>query len=138
MAAVGEKPVRALAWAVALSVVLLALRLRLSALVGFGDSEALYAAYALHPQPAYLDHPGLVGSLARLLGGGGAPSALSAHRFTSVASTLIPWLGLGAARAAGARRERAHLTFFALALLPEMSIGLFALNPDLLLAALWL
>ena len=28
---------------------------------GFGDSEALYACYALHPQPAYLDHPALIG-----------------------------------------------------------------------------
>jgi hypothetical protein len=121
-----------------LSVLLLALRLRLSELVGFGDAEALYAAYALHPQPAYLDHPGLIGVIARLLGAGAAPSPLVAHRFTALAATAIPWIGFAAARAAGAPAARAYLTFFALCLLPEMSIGLFGLTPDLPLCALWL
>jgi hypothetical protein len=124
--------------AIAVSVVLLGLRLRLATLVGFGDAEALYAAYALHPQPAYLDHPGLVGIVARLLGGGGAPTPLVAHQFTALAATLVPWLGFGAARAAGTPRERAYDSFFALAFLPELSIGLFGLTPDLPLAALWL
>src|SRR6185503_15989138 len=50
---------------VVVSVVLLAVRLAAARVVGFGDSEALYACYALHPQPAYLDHPGLVGLFAR-------------------------------------------------------------------------
>ena len=51
---------------------------------GFGDAEALYASYALHPQPAYLDHPGLVGFVARALGAGGAPTPQTAHVFASV------------------------------------------------------
>jgi hypothetical protein len=127
-----------LPWVIALTLLLLGLRLRLAELVGFGDAEALYAAYALHPQPAYLDHPGLIGALARFVGDGGAPTALSAHRFTAFVATLVPWLGVGAARAAGARDDRAYRTFFALALLPEMSIGLFGLTPDLPLAVLWL
>ena len=127
-----------LRWAVALSLLLLGLRLRLAELVGFGDAEALYASYALHPQPAYLDHPGLVGSLARFIGDGGAPTPLSAHRFTAILSTAVPVIGLAAARAGGAPGASAYLTFFALALLPEMSIGLFGLTPDLPLAALWL
>ncbi len=140
MAAVSAAPPRAreLPAAVALSVVLLALRLRLANLVGFGDAEALYAAYALHPQPGYLDHPGLIGIVARLLGEGGAPTPLVAHQFTAVAATLVPWVGFAAARAAGAPRDRAYVSFFALALLPETSIGLFGLTPDLPLAALWL
>jgi hypothetical protein len=128
----------AVRWALVLSLLLLALRLRLSDLVGFGDAEALYAAYALHPQPAYLDHPGLIGVIARALGAGAAPSPLVAHRFTAVAATAIPWIGLAAARAAGAPAARAYVTFFALCLLPEMSIGLFGLTPDLPLCALWL
>jgi hypothetical protein len=117
---------------------LLGLRLRLADTVGFGDAEALYAAYALHPQPAYLDHPGLVGVLARFLGDGGAPTPLSAHRFTAIVSTAIPFLGLAATRATGAKGTSAYLTFFALALLPELSIGLFGLTPDLPLAVTWL
>ena len=64
--------------------VFLALRLVAASRVGFGDSEALYASYALHPQPAYLDHPGLVGLLARAVGGGTAPTPDRAHLFTAV------------------------------------------------------
>jgi hypothetical protein len=129
---------RVLPWVIALTLLLLALRLRLAELVGFGDAEALYAAYALHPQPGYLDHPGLIGAIARFVGNGGAPSPLAAHRFTAFVATTIPWLGVAAARAAGARDDAAYLSFFALALLPEMSVGLFGLTPDLPLAALWL
>jgi hypothetical protein len=127
-----------LGWALACSLVLLGLRLRLAELVGFGDAEALYAAYALHPQPAYLDHPGLIGVLSRFIGDGAAPTALAAHRFTAFVSTAIPWVGVAAARATGTRDDRVYLTFFALALLPEMSVGLFGLTPDLPLAVLWL
>ena len=64
---------------VAASTGLLLLRLAASATVGFGDSEALYAAYALHPQPAYLDHPGLIGIVAREIGAGTAPTPRQAH-----------------------------------------------------------
>jgi hypothetical protein len=127
-----------LRWAIALSLLLLGLRLRLAETVGFGDAEALYAAYALHPQPAYLDHPGLIGALARFIGDGGAPTPLSAHRFTAIISTTVPFVGLAAAHAAGAKGPSAYLTFFALALLPEISVGLFGLTPDLPLAVAWL
>jgi hypothetical protein len=120
------------------SLALLGLRFHLASQVGFGDAEALYASYALHPQPAYLDHPGLLGAIARFLGDGGAPTPVVVHRCTAFAATLVPWLGFLAARAGGAAPNRALRTFFALALLPEMSIGLFALTPDLPLAALWL
>ena len=124
--------------AIVVSMLLFGLRFHLASQVGFGDAEALYACYALHPQPAYLDHPGLVGIVARFIGDGGPPTPLLAHRFTAIAATLVPWLGFLAARAAGAPPAKALRTFFALALLPEMSIGLFALTPDLPLAALWL
>lgn len=127
-----------LRWAIVLSVLLLGLRLRLAESVGFGDAEALYAAYALHPQPAYLDHPGFIGIVARFIGDGGAPTPLSAHRFTAFIATALPVVGFLAARAAGAMGTSAYLTFFALALLPEMSIGLFGLTPDLPLAFFWL
>ncbi len=126
-----------LSHAFALSIGLFFARWHLAGLVGFGDAEALYAAYALHPQPAYLDHPGLIGSIARLIGDGGAPTPLNAHRVTAVAATLLPWVGFAAARISG-NRDTALRTFFALALVPEMSIGLFGLTPDLPLAATWL
>ena len=64
----------------AVSLALLAVRLVAAKTVGFGDSEALYASYALHPQPAYIDHPGLVGIVARTIGGGAAPTPEHAHR----------------------------------------------------------
>jgi hypothetical protein len=139
MAHVGASPLPS-AWRLALftTAVLFLLRTSLASKVGFGDAEALYACYALHPQPAYLDHPALIGDIARLVGGGGAPSPGAAHRFTAFAATALPWLGVLAARAAGASWTGALRTFFALALVPEMSIGLFALTPDLPLAAAWL
>jgi hypothetical protein len=127
-----------LGWALGLSGVLFLLRWNLAGLVGFGDAEALYVAYALHPQPAYLDHPGLVGAVARVIGGGEAPDPIATHHATAVLATLLPWLGLLAARAAGAPWAKAFRTLFALALLPEMTIGLFALTPDLPLAVTWL
>ena len=69
---------------------LLAVRLFAAARVGFGDTEALYATYALHPQPAYLDHPGLIGVFARVLGGGTAPDPAAAHLVTALLATLVP------------------------------------------------
>jgi hypothetical protein len=120
------------------SLALLGIRLHVAWGTGFGDAEALYAAYALHPQPAYLDHPGLIGTVARLLGGGGAPSPRVAHLASSVMATLVPWLGAGAARAAGADRRGALRSALALLFVPELAIGLFGLTPDLLLACLWL
>lgn len=121
----------------ALSALLLAVRVYASTRVGFGDSEALYAAYALHPQPAYLDHPGLIGVIARLIGGGTAPTPARAHAVTSVLATLVPWGMALLSRAAGATWRRSFIVAIVVALVPEMAIGLFALTPDLLLALLW-
>jgi hypothetical protein len=129
------KPLHALA---GLSVWLLAARLYAATRVGFGDAEALYAAYALVPQPSYLDHPGLVGSIARLIGGGTAPSPLATHLVTAVTATLVPWIATLSARAAGAETERAPIAGLALVAAPEISVGLFGLTPDLVLAPLWL
>lgn len=129
----------ALAAAVLTTLVLLALRLDLARVTGFGDAEALYVAYSLHPQPGYLDHPGLVGWLAGLLGSAkGPPSPLRVHVFTALLATLLPWLGVLTARRLGAERGRALHVYFALALLPELAIGLFALTPDVPLIFVWL
>lgn len=124
-----------LRWAVFVSIALFALRLQLAGHVGFGDAEALYICYGLHPQPAYLDHPGFVGQVARWLG---APSPLKTHLLTAVLATAVPWLGGLAARATGAPWSRAARTVLALALAPEMAVGLFGLTPDLLMATAWL
>jgi len=122
----------------ALSFVLFATRLFASSRVGFGDSEALYAAYALHPQPAYLDHPGLIGVFARVLGGGTAPDPRRAHEVTAVLATVVPWCMALFCRAAGATWSRSLSTAIVVALVPEMAIGLFAMTPDLLLSILWM
>jgi len=122
----------------ALSVTLLAVRLFAASRVGFGDSEALYAAYALHPQPAYLDHPGLIGVVARAIGGGTAPDPTRAHQVTSLLATAVPWAMALFCRAAGAPWRRSLITATVVALVPEMAIGLFAMTPDLLLALLWI
>lgn len=119
------------------SALLLAIRLYAAAHVGFGDSEALYACYALHPQPAYLDHPGLIGTVARIVGGGTAPSPLAAHLVTSVAATAFPWAIALACRASGASWGRALAAGVVVALVPEIAVGLFALTPDLLCAFAW-
>jgi hypothetical protein len=126
------------AFIVLLSALLFALRLYAATRVGFGDSEALYACYAMHPQPAYLDHPGLIGIVARAIGGGGVPSPIAAHVVTSLVATLVPLLALATARAAGAAPPRAALAAIALASAPEITVGLFGLTPDLLLAVGWL
>jgi hypothetical protein len=134
-----EGPARAeAALLVGLSGALLAVRLFAASRVGFGDSEALYAAYALHPQPAYLDHPGLVGIVARAIGEGTAPSPERTHAVTSVLATLVPGAMALFCRAAGASWRRSLITAVVVALVPEIAIGLFALTPDLLLALLWM
>lgn len=120
------------------SLVLLATRLHAATVVGFGDSEALYASWALHPQPAYLDHPALVAVLARALGGGGAPTPAQAHVVSAVLATAVPWLAFLAARAAGASARHAAVGGLVLALAPITAVGLFGMTPDLLLAPLWL
>ncbi len=122
----------------AVSVVLLGLRLWAASRVGFGDSEALYASWAVHPQPAYLDHPGLVGLVARLIGEGAVPTPARTHVITAVVATLLPWLVVAVARAAGAEKRPAIIAGLVVAVVPEIAIGLFALTPDLLLAPLWL
>jgi hypothetical protein len=119
------------------TLVLLAVRIYAAQRIGFGDSEALYACYARHPQPVYLDHPGLVGLFARLLGGGDAPSPFAAHIGTALLSTAAPWMAALAARASGASWGASALAAGALMLAPEISVGLFGLTPDLLLIVLW-
>ena len=116
----------------------LALRLVAASKVGFGDSEALYASYALHPQPAYLDHPGLVGLFARLVGGGTAPGPERAHLFTAFVSVVVPWAMAALCRACGATPRRAAAAALLFAFVPEIAVGLFALTPDLLLAPAWI
>ena len=120
------------------SVALLAVRLIAASRIGFGDSEALYASYALFPQPMYLDHPGAIGLLARLLGQGSAPTPEHVHMFTAVFATLVPWLLFRVARNAGATLRASTITATVFALVPEISIGLFGFTPDLLLAFGWL
>jgi hypothetical protein len=122
----------------AVSVALLAVRLYAAIKIGFGDSEALYACYAMHPQPAYLDHPGLIGLFSGALASRGAPTPHAAHFATAVLATAIPWLGAAAARAGGATVRGAALSGLALALTPEIAVGLFGMTPDLLLALAWL
>jgi hypothetical protein len=116
----------------------LGLRLYAAEHVGFGDSEALYAAYALHPAPAYLDHPGLVSLFARLVGHGGPPSPEEAHLVTAILATVAPWGVVLAARALRAGWRGAHLAGLATALVPEVAVGLFGMTPDLLLFPAWI
>jgi hypothetical protein len=137
----GEAPewTKAVFLALALtSVLLLTLRLYATSVVGFGDSEALYASWALHPQPAYLDHPGLIGMIARAIGEGAVPTALRVHAVTSIAATLVPWCAFGTARALGLDRGRSAIAGLVVAVIPETAVGLFGLTPDLLLAPAWL
>src|SRR5258708_13057608 len=125
-----------LAALIAATVALLAVRLYAAQHVGFGDAEALYACYARHPQAVYLDHPGLIGVLARALGGGDAPSPFAAHIGTALISTAAPWIAALAARASGASWSAAGLAAGALILAPEIPVGLFRPTPDLLLTPL--
>ena len=123
---------------VVLSVFLLALRWAAARHVGFGDSEALYATYALHPQPAYLDHPGLIGTFARSLGGGTAPTPMDAHMVTAVLATMAPWIVSLVARSMGATLRASLVAALVVACTPVLSVGLFAMTPDLLLFFAWL
>ncbi len=122
----------------AVSAALLAVRLHAAGAIGFADSEALYACYALHPQPAYLDHPGLVSLLARLIAQESLLTPLAAHRVTAVLATLVPWTMVLAARLAGAGWTASCVAGLALVAAPEISFGLFALTPDLPLAFAWI
>jgi Dolichyl-phosphate-mannose-protein mannosyltransferase len=126
----------ALIAALVISALLLASRLDLARVVGLADTEALYAAYGLHPQPAYLGQPGLIGWLSTALGAGASAHAI--HVFTAVVSTLLPWAGVAAARALGCESRAALRTYFPLALVPELSIGWFAFGPNLPLCFCWL
>ena len=122
--------------AVVTSVVLFGLRLDLSRILGLGDGEALFFAYGLHPQPAYLQSPGLIGWLARCFDSSASPMAI--HTWTAAAATALPWLGVLTARACGARGTPALRSYFALALLPELCLGSAAFTPDLPFAVFWL
>lgn len=122
--------------AVFTSLCLLGLRLDLARVLGLGDAEALFLAYGLHPQPVYLDHPGLIGWLARVLGPAAAP--LVVHVWTALAATALPWVGALTARACGANAGASLRTFFALALLPELSLGSSAFTPEVPFAFFWL
>ena len=121
----------------AASTLALSVRLYTATCVGFGDSEALYAAYAGHPQPAYLDHPGLIGLAARAIGGGTAPGPLRAHVVSSIVATCVPWMIALACRACGATWRRSFLAAIVALLTPELAVGLFGMTPDSLLAVCW-
>lgn len=123
---------------VVVSIVLLAVRLFAASRVGFGDSEALYASWAAHRQPAYLDHPGLVGLVARVIGEGAVPTPLRTHIITSIVATIVPWLIVLVAWLCRATLRHAVIAGLVVAFVPEIAVGLFALTPDLLLAPAWL
>lgn len=131
------RTVRLLRAAVVASVALLLLRLGAAERLGWGESEALYASYALYPQSMYLDHPGFIGVLARAIGHGLAPTPLEAHRVTAVLSIAVPWVAAFAARSLGASWAGAATAAIALLVVPETSLGLFAMTPDLPLALAW-
>lgn len=130
-------PTKLLRIAVLSSAALLAVRLYAADLVGFGDAEALYACYARHPQAVYVDHPGLIGAVARLVGRGDAPSPASAHTATALVATAVPWLAALAARALGASWRGALVAALTLMVTPEIAVGTFGLTPDLALIILW-
>ncbi len=127
-------------WAllVMLSVALFLTRSYAAKVLGFGDSEALYASYALHPAPAYLDHPGLVGQVARAIGEGSSPSPAVTHAWTAVVAAIVPALVAATARIAGASMRASGAAGLVALATPMLAVGLFALTPDLLLAPLWL
>jgi hypothetical protein len=113
-------------------------RLYAARAVGFGDSEALYACYALFPAPAYLDHPGLIGTVMRILGSGNVPTPETVHTATALFGAVVPALFFFTARALGASRETALVAAWPAIVVPEFCIGLFAMTPDTLLLAPWL
>ena len=125
--------------AIFVSISLVAARIALSEVVGFGDAEALYVSYGLFGQATYLDHPGLIGWIASLLAGpNGVAEPVTVHRVTSLVATLVPWLGGVAAKCAGASNKGALATVVSIAIVPEIAIGLFAFTPDLPLAVAWI
>src|ERR1700689_2987738 len=121
----GDGARRALVALAGISLPLLAVRLLAATRIGFGDSEALYASYALHPQPAYLDHPGLIGAFARTIGARGALSLLEAPLVTAVLAPLLPWVSALACRVCDATWRRSLVVGALLALTPKTAIGLF-------------
>ncbi len=121
-----------------LTVVALVVREYAATRVGFGDSEALYASYALFPAPAYLDHPGLIGIVARAIGHGAAPNPRCAHEITAALMSLAPWGVVAACRALGARLGDALYAGLATAVAPEVAVGLFGMTPDLPLFFAWI
>jgi 4-amino-4-deoxy-L-arabinose transferase-like glycosyltransferase len=123
---------------VGVTLALLPLRLYASSRLGYGDAEALYACYALRPQAAYRDHPGLIGLLGRVLSETSAPAPFHVHFATTLALTLLPFLAAACARACGARPERAPVAGLALVAAPEITVGLFGWTPDVPLAFAWL
>lgn len=109
--------------------------------LGFGDSEALYATYAIDLAPTYLDHPAGVAVLARIIAWMSSESVVSpmrAHLVTLLLSSIVPFVGVIAARACGASRERSWVTGVALVAAPEIAVGLFGMTPDLPLSITWL
>lgn len=128
---------RALRLALLATVLLTAVRISAASRLGFGDSEALYAAYAFYPQAVYLDHPGLIGLFARALGRGAPPSPAVAHQATAIVAALVPWLAALAARALGASWRGAAYAALVLLVTPVFAVGLFGMTPDLLLAVFW-
>lgn len=122
------------------SVVCVALRLECARVVDYGDAEALYASYSLFPAPSFLDHPGLIGKIYALFGK--PPQAHDVHAATALSASLFPWLlraalrfSEGDARDAddetrNLRSDRASLVALCFAVVPVVSVGLFALTPD--------
>jgi len=133
-----DNPFKGTGLLVLLTVSLLAVRFYAARIIGWGDSEALYACYALHPQAAYLDHPGLVEMFASSIGSGTAPSPEVGHMATAMLSTAFPWLLFVVARRLGAETWASAAVALVVAATPEIAVGLFAMTPDLLLAYLWL
>jgi hypothetical protein len=124
--------------ALGVSVGLLALRMSLADMIGFGDAEALYAVYARYRQATYLEHPGLIGWVGSWVSGDGSiPSPNAAHRFTAAAAMAVPWIAGLAARASGATWRGAMWTIVALLVVPEFAVGLYAFTPDVPLGLLW-
>src|SRR5882672_471464 len=110
---------------IAFTILAFSIRIIAAKAIGFGDSEALYASYALHPAPAYLDHPGLIGLFARAVGEGQVPTPGSAHIITALMATVFPWLVYAAASTMGASRDGALVGALAAAVAPEIAVGLF-------------
>ena len=134
-----QKPLEPMVFLLLLvTLALFLVRLYAARVVGFGDSEALYATYAKFPQPAYLDHPGLVSVLASSLGGGTIPSPAAAHVATAALATVFPWFVVVVARQLGAATRPAAIAGLVVAATPEIGVGLFGMTPDLLLAFSWL